>query len=422
MIDGIINESQSSRRIKAALPETYEALVALAAAEGIPADVLFSEEGWRQLPTLLNKANLLSDNTEAAIWGNAANRTVDAALKMLADVAYGRVASIQLTVLDTDGDPVPDVTVKLDAAPVVGTDARTDENGYIKLDTDGGTHTVYLVYPMGYTGETSNQTVEVSGTRVLQVKEFGKSSTVNFILTAAKTFYIARYLSPVEFDIRGGGGSGGLQTHEEPNSNIGSSTVLRAQGGAAGYANRTGAIDVAGKLVRIYPAAGGAGVTAGTGTLTLNGRTGGTTTVVIDGVTYSAAGGRGGYGRNSEPNTAGGSRGGSGTVTNYNPNVNTNNGGEGLPLFGDSTPYGGGGGGAYSTGQSSGGYSGAAGSPHGTKGRAIEQVNSSTAAGHIAATYSGGSGGVTAWGNHEKDLSVSSGNGGDGFVAFRKAA
>jgi len=258
VIDGIINESQSSRRIKAALPETYEALVALAAAEGIPADVLFSEEGWRQLPTLLNKANLLSDNTEAAIWGNAANRTVDAALKMLADVAYGRVASIQLTVLDTDGDPVPDVTVKLDAAPVVGTDARTDENGYIKLDTDGGTHTVYLVYPMGYTGETSSQTVEVSGTRVLQVKEFGKNSTVNFILTAAKTFYIARHLSPVEFDIRGGGGSGAVMTNASDSTIVSSSVYLRAQGGAAGYSNCTGSIDVAGKLIRVYVGAGGA--------------------------------------------------------------------------------------------------------------------------------------------------------------------
>ena len=154
MRDGIISEQMKSRLIKAGLPATYEELVALAADTGIPADILFNEEGWRQLPTYLIKANLLSDATEIAIWENAKNRTVNDALKMLADVAYGRVATLTLTVTETDGTPIPDVTVSLDSAPTVGEDPITGTDGKIKLDTNAGEHTVYLVYPLGYSSET----------------------------------------------------------------------------------------------------------------------------------------------------------------------------------------------------------------------------------------------------------------------------
>lgn len=370
--------------------------------------------------TPLVKSTLLSDNTEVAVWGDSADRTVDAALKMLSDVAYGRLAIIDLTVLDTDGAPVPDVTVKLDASPVVGTDERTDENGYLRLYTDGGSHTVHLVYPMGYTGETSNHTVEVSGTRVLQVKEFGKSSTANFILTSAKTFYIARHLSPVEFDLRGGGGSGGVATSSPQKDDVGTSTYLRAQGGAAGYANRPGAIDVAGKLIRVSVGAGGAARYTGGKPGSYRGNTGGTTSVSIDGATYSAAGGRGGQTGITAQNTSGGSVGGAGEMTNYTGN--TNAGGAGLPLFGDDSQsqYGGGGGGGYARGSSN-CYSGNAGLPHGTRGSGLDSMGSDGRSTQDA-TYSGGSGGFagfgqsTSWGDK-----FHSGKGGDGFVAFRKA-
>lgn len=166
MRDGIISEQMKSRLIKAGLPATYEELVALAANTGIPSDILFNEEGWQQLPTYLIKANLLSDATEIAIWENAKNRTVNDALKMLADVAYGRVATLTLTVTETNGTPIPDVTVRLDSAPTVGTDPTTGTDGKIKLDTNAGDHTVYLVYPMGYSAETESKTVQVTGNAV----------------------------------------------------------------------------------------------------------------------------------------------------------------------------------------------------------------------------------------------------------------
>ena len=67
MRDGIISEQMKSRLIKAGLPATYEELVAMAADTGIPADILFNEEGWQQLPTFLKKSTLLSGATEVAI-------------------------------------------------------------------------------------------------------------------------------------------------------------------------------------------------------------------------------------------------------------------------------------------------------------------------------------------------------------------
>ena len=191
MRDGIISEQMKSRLIKAGLPATYEELVALAADTGIPADILFNEEGWQQLPTYLSKANLLSDATEVAIWETAQNRTVNDALKMLADVAYGRVASLTLTIKDTAGNPIPDVTVRLDSAPTVGEDPITGTDGKIKLDTNAGEHTVYLVYPLGYSAETGSTTVQVTGNTATTVASVSrKAESTVFNLSEAKVFYI----------------------------------------------------------------------------------------------------------------------------------------------------------------------------------------------------------------------------------------
>ena len=61
MKDGIIRENGASRLVKGSLPATYDEFKALAASAGVPVDVLFNAAGWQQLPTFLNKANLLPD-------------------------------------------------------------------------------------------------------------------------------------------------------------------------------------------------------------------------------------------------------------------------------------------------------------------------------------------------------------------------
>lgn len=385
MIDGIIRETQNSRKIFAALPATYEELVALAQEMGIPADIVIDEEGWQQLPTWLNKANLLSDNTEQAIWGDAGNRTVDSALKMLSDVAYGRVAQIVLTVLDTEGNPIPDVTVKLDATPTVGQDSITDENGILRISTNGGTHTINLVYPVGFSAETESRTVEVTGTRNETIQSVSRSSSAYYMLKSSRTIYIARHLYPIQIDLRGGGGSGGCVTFS-------SNYDRSANGGAGGYVNIT-TLNTPGKLVVITVGSGGARY----------GYRGGTTRVAADGTTLTALGGAGGsynnYSLQLGKNTDGGAYGGGAAE----------NGEDGRYLFDDSTlpRFGGGGGGGY------------------VNRYELPGVGQAGAGGGTAATINGNSNDATTAGGSGAAITIRttsySGKGGDGFVAFRKA-
>lgn len=429
MINGIISETMNSRKILAALPPTYEEFVALALSSGVPADIIISEEGWRQLPTWLSKENLLSDITEVAVFGNASNRTVDAALKMLADVAYGRVATLKLTVLDTDGNPIPDVTVKLDATPTVGVDEITDENGQITISTDGGTHTANLIYPLGYSAEKGSITVEVSGTRVETVQTVSRSFGSYQMITTAKTFYIARYLSPVQFHVHGGGGSGCVNIQNSSGTAITYAKRIKAQGGAGGYYTITDAIDTAGKLIKVVPGSGGARASATTpstsgGTAISNGKSGGTTTVFVGEDSFSANGGAGGS-TTDNINSAGGAYGGAPQSAWYGKDDAE----DGPNLFGDTSlaRKGGGGGGAYanhgdddegdpSTDYPEGGY-GQGGEGGGTNGGCH---SGGTATTQDDASTSGGSGGCAVIGRTNGNV-FKSGKGGDGFVAFRKA-
>lgn len=416
MTNGEISNEMKSRLIRANLPATYEELVALAAGVGIPADILLSEEGWLQLPTYLNKANLLDDVTEEAIWGDAADRTVNAALKMLADVAYGRVATLNLTIKDTTGAAIPDVTVKLDSAAVVGTDPRTDENGEITISTNGGQHTIYLIYPMGYTVENTTQTVEVSGVRDLEIQNAGRSGDAYFTISTSKNFYIARYLSPVQLDIRGGAGGGACRVA----TSMSSGETFNCQGGAGGYQNVQTAVDVAGKLIRAIIGAGGKGKKT-TGSANSAGSRGGTTTVYIGDITHTAKGGAGG-GFSTAQNTDGGAPGGGGTRGGMG--VTANNGGDGPYLFNDSSlpRKGAGGGGAYFywKGNSAGDYQQYSGD--GGKGGGTDGVANYMGSGNILADdATNASGGGACAVRNDRSGSCGSGDGGPGFVAFRKA-
>ena len=430
MRDGIISEQMKSRLIKAGLPATYEELVALAADTGIPADILFNVEGWRQLPTYLSKANLLSDATEIAIWDTAKNRTVNDALKMLADVAFGRVATLTMTVTETDGTPIPDVTVRLDSAPTVGEDPITGTDGKIKLDTNAGEHTVYLVYPLGYSSETESKTVQVTGNTATTVASVSRQAdTKVFTLSEAKSFYIARFLSPVQFDIRGGGGSGAVIAGRGTSSDID-----KASGAAGGYVTITDAIDVAGKLIRVIPGAGGNPVSItsapSSGSIkTASGNSGGTTTLYVGEQSLSAQGGAGGVLNSGSYNQNGGAYGGAGSPWTESQSVGSgdrSDGKDGRNLFDDSSQSvkGGGGGGAYVSWDASSEkdhtvQDGPGGSGGGTSGLASASSTSS-AVSSADATTAGGSGSVVYYMGTSSGP-ISSGKGGPGFVAFRKA-
>lgn len=417
MRDGIIAETKNSRVMKADIPETYEELKTLLAGSGLSLDLLMNEQGWQQLPTYLNKANLLTGPTEEAIWEDAQNRTVNEALKTLADVAYGRVATLNVTVTEPDGTPIPDVALQLDAEPIIGTSSMTGADGKLKISTNSGTHTLYAIYPVGYTQEIESKEVIITAgaASVTLASASRKAESTIFTITETKAFYIARFLSPIQLDLRGGGGSGCA-------IKISESGEATCQGGAGGYVTQVASIDIAGKLIRVYVGAGGASsiATGSTGTtsnpkkISVPGSSGGNTSITIDNQAYTASGGRGGR-ESTAQNTAGGANGGSGT------GLTTNMGGAGRYLFDDSstTRKGGGGGGAYlkpSQESDAGGRAGAGGGTAGATNNTSSRYPSSG-----DATFSGGSGGC-ALNSYTTSYSATSGKGGDGFVAFRKAA
>lgn len=83
MIDGVIKNNGTSRMIKGTLPATYDAFRAAVAAGTQGLDVLFNEDGWTQQPTFLNKGNLLSDPTAAALSLEQDDPTVNDALLLV---------------------------------------------------------------------------------------------------------------------------------------------------------------------------------------------------------------------------------------------------------------------------------------------------------------------------------------------------
>lgn len=76
MNDGIIKENGTSRLMRASLPATYEEFRLKAAAGTQPLDIMFNADGWTQLPTFLNTANLLKAAT-AALYGLGSDAVPD---------------------------------------------------------------------------------------------------------------------------------------------------------------------------------------------------------------------------------------------------------------------------------------------------------------------------------------------------------
>lgn len=62
---------------------TYEDFIRAFASGQIFTDLKINTPGWNTTGTALNKANLLSDAVETAIWGSTANRTPNQALEKL---------------------------------------------------------------------------------------------------------------------------------------------------------------------------------------------------------------------------------------------------------------------------------------------------------------------------------------------------
>lgn len=96
MIDGIIKDNGTSRRIRATFPGTYEEFKTKASSGDLLMDVLFNADGWSQLPDFLGSETLLKEAT-AALLGLDKTAVPDDALRKL----RGKIQSVQWGLVDT---------------------------------------------------------------------------------------------------------------------------------------------------------------------------------------------------------------------------------------------------------------------------------------------------------------------------------
>ena len=260
MRDGIIKGDGTSRFMKAALPDTYESFKAACASGAQPLDILMNLAGWDTIPDFLNKETLLQDETEVALFGNAANRTVDAAFRGIAfkfKAISDGLATVKVTITDEGGKPVSGVlltNVQSDTGGTVLSDASGIVNGYIaegtaKIAVSGYGDLVDAAIP------TFTAVAGGSYTKTLTVK---RRTYLN--ITASKTFRFSGDVATVDVALVDGGDSGGWGNYRgttylsTPNN-----PAIGGRGGNAGKAGKqTGIKPEPGKTYQAIVGSGGA--------------------------------------------------------------------------------------------------------------------------------------------------------------------
>ena len=158
--------------------------------------------------TELSKLNLLQDSTEIALFGRAADRTIDEAFAGIAGqlkLIMSDMATITLTVQTTNGKPIPDVLVQ----------GILNENGQAVYTNASGVAT-------GYIGE-GQQVVKVSG--YADVEDYAETLTVvkgtnisktwtlttnNFLsVKSSRPVKFTGNVSTIDYSVTSGGGGGG---------------------------------------------------------------------------------------------------------------------------------------------------------------------------------------------------------------------
>lgn len=286
------------------------------------------------------KANLLTDETETALFGSPADRTVDQAFAGIAGklrLIMSDMATIVVTVKSTSGAGISGVVVA----------GVFDESGNNVLTNDSGTATGYVsagtttISVSGYAdlddvSETFAATKGASYTKTLTTK------TKNFLkITSSRNTKFSGNVTRVDATVVGGGGGGG--------GGWGNSNTIQSGGGGGGGGNcivKESAPFEPNKTYSAVIGSGGAGGKSTTGNYDPTaGSSGGNTSFL--GVT--AVGGNGGSRGGSSSGGAGGTgngNGGKGSMRNYNTATVGGNGATfGYSSFTATVRYGGGGGG-----------------------------------------------------------------------------
>ena len=342
--------------------------------------------------TELSKLNLLQDSTEVSLFGRAADRTVDEAFSGIAGqlkLIMSDMATIALTILTTNGKPIPDVLVQ----------GILSENGQAVYTNASGVATGYIgegqqvVKVSGYADvEDYSETITViKGTNITKT---WKLTTNNFLsVKSSRSVKFTGNVSTIEYSVTSGGGGGGA----------GYGYPGGGGGAGGGTITKTG-VEISPNTV--YPATVGAGGKGGT-YLDYDGHPGGQSSFMGD----APAGGNPGLspvrGGSGEPGGIGGS-GSQGGGSGGNGGSNSDNGSNGsnatataFTSFAETKSLGGGGAGGEGKN-----YSGTS---------ATDGI-----VGGAANTGGGGSGGYGAGKDKEGDYNDSPGSYGySGFIGIR---
>ena len=333
------------------------------------------------------KENLLTDDTEAAIFGSTADRTVNQALGYIAGrlaLISGNLAEIDLTVVTTNGNPVPNMPI----------DGAFDANGNTLVTNAAGKASGYVsegnitLSISGY-ADVQNYSATMSVEKGQSYKKTITLSTVDFVkLTSSKSVKFSPNVSRVDVTVVGGGGSGGTGAGRNgAGGGGGGYCMVQENVGFVPGTTYSAVIGAGGKGVQAYdPRDGNAGGASSFMGITASGGSGGTKGSKTGG---NAAGG------------AGNGAGGTGVAYNKTPGAGAAGSVPGYSSFTETVRYGGGGGGGRGFVYIEGGAGGA---DFGATG------GSRNGASAASGTGGGGGGG----GGDEVDDDISYGTGGDG--------
>lgn len=307
MNDGIIKQDGTSRLVKASFPATYEEFREMAANGTLAMDVLFNAVGWQQLPTFLNKANLLQDDT-AALHRLATTATLnDMFAKLSMPLGY---YGFDVTVRFSDG--LPAVNVLLNGlTDVFGNTAETDKNGCCSRTMCASkTATVTISNHIGI-ADTSIEITAQDGIAFTPITITLERDTSVHLFQTSQTLRVLTGV-PVDMCIVGGGASGFSSWNARGGF----------PGGGGGYVTNILNVVLEDKNVTLVVGSGGAKGYEVYGA-------GGTTSIVYNGTTATASG--------ATNNTGNGSCTSAGNSTNGTVRVFND---DSLPLPGGAGGYG----------------------------------------------------------------------------------
>ena len=366
--------------------------------------------------TPLNKANLLSDATETAMFGAAANRTVDEAFAGLAvqiKLIMSNTAAITLTLKDSAGHAIPGVLVQ---------GILTESGQAVYSGTDGvaaghiaeGSQTIKVT---GY-ADIEDYTETIAVTKGTTITKALTLTTRNFFkITSSKSVKFSGNVNTVDVTVVGGGGGGGGGAAS--NSNAGQ---IGGNGGGGGYCVAQAGQQVSPNVA--YPAIIGAGGNGGAaapyeweGT---SGGNGGSTSFL--GITANGGNGATANSVDSTPIAASGNGSGgrasykwSGTYTSV-PTSGSPGTVQGYASFDSTALYGGGGGGGAGNGNGNSGAGATGGSQYGGNGGDWDgDIDGKSAQNNTG----GGGGGGGANRNNDDCEAGKGGSGGSGVVTIR---